>query len=396
MTTSLRVGIVLSGQLVEERFFRAGTPITLGQSTKCDLSVPVEGLPREHVLFTADRTFVPPPGAEVVGDAKRGKLTVGDVTILFQHVVTPVAPRMALPAGLQQSLLERIDRRLALVVGASLVAHIAIAGYAWMNDIEQTPMGARYIPTNYTEQVIDLTQLVEPPTPTDIGPGAATTPANPSQTPRPIVRPTHVTPRTQEPVDSSRLAAILTGGESETGKGGMNGRQSGATLQQQINDAKDSGAEIGDGGRTSRVDDRAHASTDHGNITDDPTLTTSPRPTHDEPTGRVIPGPVKQDEKTTLTAAVVLDRINTLYMAGLQRCYRLGLATDSTLSGRVAISFTVDERGQVIDAEAAGVSSGVDGCIEKQMGNWRFPVPKDDDGARTEAGFTVSLALQPS
>ena len=83
-------------------------------------------------------------------------------------------------------------------------------------------------------------------------------------------------------------------------------------------------------------------------------------------------------------------------MAGLQRCYRLGLATDSKLGGRVAISFTVDERGQVNDADASGVSPQVDSCISKQMTGWRFPIPKDAEGTTTDASFAVSLALQPS
>jgi outer membrane biosynthesis protein TonB len=83
-------------------------------------------------------------------------------------------------------------------------------------------------------------------------------------------------------------------------------------------------------------------------------------------------------------------------MAGLQRCYKAGLAQDATLSGRVIISFTVDERGHVIDPEASGVSSSVDTCIANRMKAWRVPIAKDAKGAPTEASFTVSLALQPS
>jgi hypothetical protein len=104
------VGIVISGQLVEERVFAVGRAVTFGQSLRCDLSVPVDGLPREHVLFAPDGTLSPPLGAEVVGSRARGKVTVGEVTILFQEVATPVAsPRMQLPASLRSSLADRID-----------------------------------------------------------------------------------------------------------------------------------------------------------------------------------------------------------------------------------------------------------------------------------------------
>ncbi len=396
MTTSarsFRVGIVISGELVEEQVFPIGTAVTFGQSTRCALSVPVEGLPREHVLFGSDGALHPPAGAEVVGSTARGTLTLGDVTLLFQDVATPrPAPKMQLPASLRQSLADRVDRRLAAIVGGSIIVHVAIAGYAWMNDIAEPETEARYIAPLYEEQVIDLTAMpdfVQPPT--TPGPGA-TSPVSPSQTSRPIVRQVQV----QQPsVDPTRLASVLTGGESEVGKGGMASRQQAATLAQQIADAQDTRAKIGDG-PTSRVDDRARVTDTDRAIANDPTLTQAPRPTHEERTGRVIPGTVKPESKTTLSPVVVLERISSLYMAGLQRCYRLGLAIDSTLAGKVAISFTVDERGKVIEADASGVSPQVDGCISRQMGTWRFPAPKDAEGSGTDASFTVSLALQPS
>ena len=112
-----------------------------------------------------------------------------------------------------------------------------------------------------------------------------------------------------------------------------------------------------------------------------------------DPDGDTVHGRAKVRSRAR---TVVLDRINTVYMAGLKRCYRLGLAEDANLNGRVAITFTVDERGKVIDEDATGVSSLVDGCISKLMINWRFPIPKDKDGSPTDASFAVSLALQPS
>jgi outer membrane biosynthesis protein TonB len=95
-----------------------------------------------------------------------------------------------------------------------------------------------------------------------------------------------------------------------------------------------------------------------------------------------------------LTPQSVLDRINTLYMPGLQRCYRKGLVEDATLSGKVALAFTVDERGHVTDPEADGVGAKVDACISKQMESWQFSPPKDKHGASTEVTFKLSLALQ--
>lgn len=292
-----------------------------------------------------------------------------------------------LPPGLKLTLGQRIDRRLALIVGSSLLVHGAIATYAWLGDPAEPAFGQA---VTYQQDMIDVTVpdvLVLPALP-----GAAT-PVTSKQTPQPIVRPKHAPKITNEPVDSQRLAAILTGTDGEVGKTGMNPRQPDFDLGKQIAAARDSNVPISDTGP--RID-TPRIGTRDPSIVDDPTLTRLPTTPRDEPGGRIISGQIRPDRTTSLTPASVLDRINTVYMAGLQRCYRLGLADEATLAGRVAISFTVDERGKVTDADASGVSPLVDGCISKQMTGWRFAIPKHADGTTTDASFAVSLALQPS
>ncbi len=402
---SLRIGVVLNGTLVEERVFDGASPITFGQSLRCALSVPVEGVPREHVLFTREGSgFVLHETARMAverGDG-RGRATIGDATILFQEIATPPpAPRAQLPAAIRGSLAERIDRRLALFVGGSLVVHIGIAAWAWTVDVPTTPLGLSPVATTYHEEVIDVTvpDVVEPTAVTE--PGVAT-PAVPRQTARPIVRPTNV----QKPAsgdDAQRLASILTGdGDGEHGRGGegrgnSSARQPGAELGKQIDEVRDRTVTIGDGTHTSRVDDRARPGTvPSAPLVNDPSMTRSEHHGEEPLKPRVTVGRIEQDDQTSLTPALVLARITSLYMVGLQRCYKDGLELDSTLGGRVAISFTVDDRGQVIDASASGVSPGVDGCVQRLMTGWRFPIPRDKDGDPADASFAVTLALQPS
>jgi hypothetical protein len=313
-------------------------------------------------------------------------------------MATSTRPRPALPPGLRLSLADRIDRRLAAIVGGSVVLHGAVAICAWLGDAPEPLVHSPFAAVTYEQDVIDISipDLVDPVT--DVGPGAATTPAKPSQAPRPIVTPSRIPSRPAAPIDSEQLASILTGVDGETGHAGsMSRRQPQRDLGAQIANARDSGAQIGDGTRTTpRAIDPRLGTTDREPIVDDPTLTRAPRSRTNEPTPRVVLGPVKPETSTTLTAATVLDRINTIYMAGLQRCYRLGLAEDATLTGRAAISFTVDERGRVTEPEASGVSRTVDTCISNQMKAWRFPIPKDANGAASDASFSVSLALQAS
>ena len=295
-------------------------------------------------------------------------------------------------AQIHEPLLDRIDRRLAVILGASLAVHVGIAAYAWSADLEQpATLPAPPVATTYQDVVdIVIPDLTPPPTATQHpspAPGIATPTTAPAHR---IVRPTMITASNPGVVDPQQLAGMLTGTNDEMPRPHRD-------LGTQIIDVRDGHYTIGDGTHTSRTDDRANLGTrDESPLTDDPTLTHTPDTHRDEPHGRIIPGTVKPDSTTTLTPAIVLERIQSQYMAGLQRCYRLGLAADSQLSGKVAISLTVDERGQVTDPEASGVSSQVDSCIADQMSRWRFPIPKDKDGAATDASFAVSLALQPS
>src|SRR5688572_29524355 len=163
---ALRVGVVLGGNLVEERLFADAHPITVGQSLRCRLSVPADGVPHEHAMFVRDQgrlllrlTAGMNGRLAQSGTTKsdlregaghdgiwtiplergaRGKLTVGDATILFQEVAAPTkTPRPQLPASVRGTFADRIDRRLAVIVGASLLVHIGIGAWAWMTEVEE-------------------------------------------------------------------------------------------------------------------------------------------------------------------------------------------------------------------------------------------------------------------
>jgi hypothetical protein len=414
---SLRIGVVIAGQLVEERVFAPTRPITLGQSLRCALSVPVEGVPREHLLFARDEgAFVlhvaPQMIARVgIGDrieavtdtlrilpGARGKLVLGDLTLLFQDIATVVRPKPQLPASLRA---RPFDRRLALIIGASLFVHIGIAAWAWNADIEHSVLGMRELGPEFHQDTIDVqlpdfTDRVDPTqTPTTIP--AVAPPVAPQHR---IVQPARTLPSDPEQLarDASRMASILTGDDGTHGFGGMNHRQPGADLARQMDDAQNRVVTIGDNGHTSRVDDSARIGNGRElHVTQPDVLVPAETDHHEHLVTRVVIQPLPNDtDPTTLTPQSVLDKIGSAYLTGLQRCYRLGQNEDATLEGKIKLEFTVDEHGRVADPAAEGLTSKVDTCVQHFMSSWHFGIPKDKAGAATDATFKIALVLKKS
>ncbi|MDB4963266.1 MAG: hypothetical protein JWP01_3265 [Myxococcales bacterium] len=432
---ALRIGVLLGGNLVEERVFTGLAPITFGQSLRCSLSIPGDGVPYEHVLFARDqgrlllRVSTSIEGrlataSTVTTDLRvgpgdggiwtiplekgvRGRLQIGEATVLFQEIATPpITPRPVLPASIRGTFGDRIDRRLAVIVGGSLAVHLAIGVWAWATEVETIPLMSSPVAALYRHDTmsVSLPELTPDVPPSEPGPGAAT-PVAPVQTAKPIVDRPRSTPRAAQPpgmsaAEAARYASILTGpATGPNGPSEMRNRQPGADLRQQIDDVGTRTVTIGDDGKGFREQPGPRIGTEPGPLVDDPTGVT-PLPTHraEEPRGgrsTLRPVPV-EGPGTTLTVDMVLSKITTVYMQGLQRCYRKGLLGEASLAGKIKMGFSVTERGGLDDIEASGVSSEVDTCISTQMQSWRFPIPKDKDGDPTDQEFRLVLALQPS
>src|SRR6202142_2525992 len=180
----LRIGIIQGGRIVEERLVRKREDITIGQSAKNKFVVPSEALPRNWLLFEASgsqyvanfsdgmdaRIAV---GNEIISLAQlkktgkiqkrgaswplpldersRGKITLADMTILFQFVTPPPPqPRPQLPASGRGSVLSDVDWFFTTIAAVSFLLHRALVLYLrnvdWPRkpDIESVP--DRFVP----------------------------------------------------------------------------------------------------------------------------------------------------------------------------------------------------------------------------------------------------------
>ncbi len=452
----LRIGVLLGGKIVEERLIRDRVPVTIGQSMKNTFSIPVEGLPLEFTLFAIDENkyslrflskmdgrvsdaggqvntldALKSKGAQNAGDywqvpltdGARGKLSIGDLTILFQFVTEPPRqPKPMLPASVRGTFADRFDPRLSVILGTSIVLHFAIVIWALMTDIEvNRTMAERAYNLTFKQDTYQVDVLPPPePTPTTDSAGSAAGSAAASEDKKPEEKPANKpsggdskpAPTTGGRTDAEKVAmaeaearkfADLLTGEGANGKseGDMSNRRPGAELGAQINDVKEGGKQVaigGGAGRETRGSGEPALGTGGGPKIDGPGGTTSAgggKTDEKAPTGRITVSTKTTDTDSTLTPDAVLKKIQSAYMSALQRCYKTYLAKDATARGKVTLSFTVNESGRTTDSDAKGFSGEVDACIEGLMPSWTFPIPKDKDGDKTEANFAITLQLVP-
>ncbi|MDJ0761776.1 MAG: AgmX/PglI C-terminal domain-containing protein [Myxococcota bacterium] len=165
----LRIGIIQSGKIVEERIIRNRDTVSIGQSEKNTFVIVSSDLPSRFDIFeiksSGDYTlhFTDPMTGRVAvqGEVKeltelrtsgiakkkgktyqlelneqsRGKIIVGDSTILFQFVAPPpIQPRPQLPAAARGGPFKNIEWFITTCYIVSFVLHAAFFTYLEVND----------------------------------------------------------------------------------------------------------------------------------------------------------------------------------------------------------------------------------------------------------------------
>jgi hypothetical protein len=438
----LRIGVLLGGKIVEERLIRERTAVTIGQSMRNTFSIPIEGMPLEFTLFALDEQryslrFLPrmdgrlsdasgevqtldalkSRGAQNHGDYfevplndhARGKLSLGDLTILFQFVTEPPRqPKPMLPASVRGTFADRFDPRLSVIMGGSIIVHFAVVIVALFTDIEvDTGLAERA----YNRVFKQDTYTVDLSTPkldvSQSGSAAVAAPKAPPKGERPR-GPDKAGDKSPKPdqlalqEEAHRFADLLTGeGPDGKSEGDMSRRRPGAELGAQISEVREGGQTVkvgGGAGRGSRGDGDVRVGTGTGPKIDGPGGLESAgggRGAEKSPTGRISVADKQSFDESTLTPDLVLSKIQSAYMAGLKRCYKEFLKKDGSARGKITLSLTINETGRTVKGAAKGFASEVDDCIGNLMNGWRFPIPKDKEGEATEASFAITLQLVP-
>jgi hypothetical protein len=440
----LRIGILLGGKIVEERLIRERTSVSVGQSMKNTFSIPVEGLPLEFTLFHLENDRyslrfltkmdgrlsdggnvftleqLKAQGARNMGEywevpltpTARGKLSLGDLTVLFQFVTEPPRqPKPMLPASVRGTFADRFDPRLSVIMGASIIIHFAVVIVALTMDVP-TGNGIAERAYNMVFTQDQYTVDIDKPQPekvADSGSAAAKAPDKPAAKAPEKKAPT-IDPNAgrdaakdiaMQEEQAKAMADLLTGeGANGTSEGDMSKRRPGADLGQQIADVREGGKTVavgGGAGRGPRGDGDARVGNGKGPNINAPGGTETaggPKVEH-APTGRIQVSDKQTFDESSLTPDVVLSKIQSVYMSQIKRCYTTYLKKDASARGKVTLKLTVNETGRAVQTSANGFAGEVDECIGNLMSSWRFPVPKDKDNEATTASFSITLQLVP-
>ncbi len=462
----LRVGIIQNGRIIEERLLRNREPVTVGQKLSNTFVIASNAFPPSYSMFDwkggkyqlnfTDKMKGRILLAKSVHDLKslqknskakatsngwclelqeraRGKVTLGDVTILFQFVNPPplrVLPQ--LPANMRGGLLLFLASVMGLSGGflASMIFSTVaqVGGVLWLvlmvppsprvAGIEALP--DRFVsiiePPEEEEEVPELDpsdmEISEDGIETEVEEEEPSAPAE-EEEPSGEQEAAPEETRSQDAIreearevvrQESALAAFYGGGDTADGPTlgftealtdrradevlanqtalGENAGSGGIVSRSGLGTSSGAEGEVGrasvGGGGGSEV--AAAATTERTEERDTVQVRASVRGRDAQTRG----GTVDQDS---------LQRTLRRKRADIERCYERALAGDPELSGRILIEFTIGSDGRVSSATLRenSVGSSVGSCIEGRVRRWRFDPPEGGN-----ATVRVPYILEPS
>jgi outer membrane biosynthesis protein TonB len=432
----LRIGIIQGGRIVEERLVRKRENITIGQSAKNMFVVPSDALPRNWLLFQVSgnqyiahfsegmdaRIAV---GNEIISlaqlkqtgkiqkkgasfelpldDRSRGKITLADMTILFQFVTPPIPqPRPQLPASVRGSVTSDLDWFFTIIAAISFLVHLSLVIYLrnvdWPRkpDIEAVPdrfvqMVKKPEEKKPEEKKVEKVEKVEEKKPEkkkeeavakkeekkEISPEEAAKRAEEKARQDAERR-----ARLAEQVKSTGLLKLLGANTGESGsiadvlgKGDVDRNQEEAfkgvggvgvaSGNDQLRGIKSGGS---GSGRVASVGGLRGGGSIAGGGTGEAAAE------------KKVSGSVKSEAPAVdgeLDPAMVAKEVRTR-LGAIKACYERALKRNPTLSGKVVIHWTITQAGTVsgVDVESDTLGDAeVASCIKALVARWRFPAP---------------------
>jgi outer membrane biosynthesis protein TonB len=419
----LRVGIIRNGAIVEEKVLPARQGVTIGSGPRNTLVVAGAGLPASLAVFAwqgeryvllfargAEGRVQSPQGeAELsalvsqglataqagsyalpLRDDQRGKLVLGEATLLWQFVTPPQeSPRALLPREAKGNHFQSMDRLFVTILLLSLIFHWGFYAVLAATDLPSQDVTLEEIPDRYAKVLIPE-RHPEPPKPVEQV-------AEPTAEAKP--EPEKKADKKQETAEQAaarRAAHSAAVAKAVQSKGILKvlGALGPGTGRGAVADVFGSGGGAGDvatalsgaGGVAVATDPTAGGGRKgggQGGAASIGSLATAGG--GGKAVGYGAKGDVKVSGSVAAEAAEVdsadidqgkLGAFVRARMGLLKACYENALKRNPQLRGRMRIRFTILETGGIADlavVENGLGSPDVASCISSTMRAWRFP-----------------------
>ena len=422
----LRIGVVQSGRVIEERIIKQRITVTVGSNEKSMFVIPSQAVPPMFKLFeligsdyylnfldgmtgrVALATGITELGA-LRGQAKkvggayqvklteeaRGKVVVGETTFLFQFVAPPpVQPRPQLPLAVKGGIASTIDWTLTIIAAFSFLLHFGLVG-AMYSDWMDPVVGDDFNVAGLVDLMknIPAPPVVEPTATNPVATATATATAAAQKPSGAAGAKASSAGKSAGQVSDAKAAALAAQADQMQMQmlAALNGGSSvqGALNRSDIPPVDLSGAaasnagvahgngdlKIGGGGSPVQGGGKGGGLAGIGGGTGGSGTGAGAG------TETKVAGPTGVAQVGGSTATVPIsdaDRVIAGLRARFRSCYQTGLNSDPSMSGKVLISAKVGPNGEVSSADVAsntGLSPTVAQCIAGVVKRATFSAP---------------------
>lgn len=414
-SSHLRLGWVEAGSLLREEILAPSTTLDgdvarLVEHRDGRWHLRLERGVRARIASPAGTAIDVSGEGQLVGleDGARGRLVVGERTLLFQLVDAPTTrTRPQLPASVRSGILHQIDAAFTAVVMGSFLLHFGVITVLENADWP-TAASVAVLPPDAIEMLIQPLEPepvapIETATDTDTPPDevadanpvptpdspSTPSPSHPSRSDRPSpsspeIDASLVAEAVMASVDQLLIGSVGPGGALHDVIAGGVVLDSAAEVMATADAVgvadggpailhdRTPGTRIGPPGDLGDLDHVAgHSSEMHG----EGEAVAERRPVIDVPTGDDI----EDDSGTGVFDSTVLARAIRGATTRIRRCYEHELNGDPTLRGRVEIAVTVEETGSMSHVRTTENTTGSDAvatCVTRAIGSLRVsPAP---------------------
>lgn len=411
----LRVGLVRGGRVVEERLLKSAIVVSIGDGETATFAAPCAT--RDVLVRRADgyalvvsagmhARLADAHGVHELGPGEsrsldretRGKLQIGDTTLLFQMVVAPLpAARPQLPLSVKSGSAD-VDWNLTILVALSFLLHFGFVGALYSDWVDPIVRDA--------PSVSGLVDLVKN-TPRDLPLETPKTDDSPRKTDG-----SRAEAKRDAPSSTSAGRASGSPGRASTGAPssdkGQAARDAALIAQAESmrveitaslagtssvqNALKRSNVPVVDVGEAAAKNTSVSGeistssggpiasgkSNGLGDLAKDGTKRSGP---DSAGPAREMRGPSLDTRVEPTRASMPVsdaDRVVAGLKPAFRRCYQLGLDQDSSQSGRVVVSAKIAPTGEVASADIAsiqGLSANVGACIARAVRGAQFSAP---------------------